>query len=48
MLAAHASQDAADAARNQLEATAKAERKRGFLWGLGIGAGAVILAVVLL
>jgi len=48
MAAAIASQEAADAARSQLEAVGKAERRRGFKWGIGLGAGAVILAVVLL
>jgi len=48
MEAALASQAAADAARLQLEATAKAERRRGFKWGAAVGAGAVILLVVLM
>jgi hypothetical protein len=46
--AALASQAAADAARNQLEVTAKTERRRGLKWGAAIGAGAVILAAILL
>jgi len=48
MEAAFAAMDAARAATEQLEATAKKERRRGLKWGLGIGAGVVVLAVVLL
>ena len=46
--AAIASQAAAEAARLQLEATAKVEWRRGFKWGAGIGAAAAILAAILL
>jgi uncharacterized protein (DUF885 family) len=48
MAAAIASQEAADAARNQLEAVAKAERRKGLKWGLGIGAGAILILAVLI
>jgi hypothetical protein len=46
--AALAHQAAADAARNQLQATAKAERRKGFKWGALTGAGAVAIIAVLL
>jgi len=46
--AALANQDAADEANRQLQVVAKAERKKGLKWGAGIGAGAVLLVLVLL
>jgi len=45
--AAIASQEAADAARNQLDAVARAERRKGLKWGLGIGGAILIVAVLI-